>query len=161
MLDAVSSTESTEDTLVRGGCMSTGAEGKSDDQRTVSTERLEGTSTTLGGEERREGTVEDGSMDGTLGYIMSRKACRIGSLGTTKSDRSLKVVPRLGCTTLGGTAIGPEGVENVSVGDVDGDGLPRCVRPKAGSGGNPGEGVRLSVIGESRVWRKEPTTDSV
>jgi len=160
MLDAVSSTESTEDTLVRGGCMSTGAEGKSDDQRTVSTERLEGTSTTLGGEERREGTVEDGSMDGTLGYIMSRKACRIGSLGTTESDRSLKVVPRLACATLGEAAIGPEGVENVSVGDVDGD-ATRGVRPKAGSGGNSGEGVRLSVIGESRVWRKEPTTDSV
>jgi hypothetical protein len=144
MLETVSSTE---DTLVRGGgCMITGAEGKSDDQRTVSTERLEGTSTTLGGEERIEGVLEEGSNDGTLGYIMSNKACRIGSLA---------------CGTLGGGAIGPEGVENVSVGDVDGDGLPRGVRPKAGSGGNPGEGVRLSVMGESRVWRKEPTTDSV
>jgi hypothetical protein len=129
---------SNEDTLARsGGGTSTGAEGKSDDQRMASTERLGGISTRGG---------EDALEDGSLRFIMSNKDCRVGSIGTARSDRTLEVVIRLG---LRGGAIWPEGVEIVSIVDVDGDGPPRGVQPNAGSGGTAGEGVRLSLIGES------------
>jgi hypothetical protein len=144
---------SNEDTLARsGGGASTGAEGKSDDQRMASTERLGGIST------RGEGTLEDGS----LRLIMSNK-CRVGSLSTARSDRTLEVVTRLACGTLRGGAIGPEGVEIVSIVEVDGDGPPSGVtevQPNSRIEGTPGEGVRLSLIGESWVRCKEPTTDS-
>lgn len=137
---------SNEDTLARsGGGTSTGAEGKSDDQRMASTERLGGTSTRGG---------EDALEDGSLRFIMSNKDCCIGSLGTARSDRTLA------CGGLRGGAIWPEGVEIVSIVDVDGDGPPRGVQPNAGNGGTAGDGVRLSLIGESWVRRKEPTTDS-
>jgi hypothetical protein len=143
---------SNEDTLARsGGDTSTGAEGNSDDQRIVSTERLGGIST-------REG--EDALKDGSFKFIMSNKDCRVGSLGTAKSDRPLKVVRRLACGALREGAIGPEGVGIVSTVDVDGDGPSRGMQPNAGSGGPTGEGVRLSLIGESWVRRMEPTTDS-
>jgi len=117
----------------------------------VSTERLEGISTRGG---------EDALEDGSLRFIMSNKDCRVGSLGTARSDRTLEVVRRLACGALRGGGIGPEGVEIVSIVDVDGDGLPRGVQPNAGSGGTAGEGVRLSLIGESWARRKEPTTNS-
>jgi len=155
---------SNEDTLARrGGGTSTGAEGKSDDQRMDSTERLGGISTRGGAKglsndqsTRGGGTLEDGS----LRFVMSSKDCRVGSLGAARSDRTLEVVKKLACGALGGGAIGPVGVEIVSIVDVDGDGPPRGVQPNAGSGGTAGEGVRLSLIGESWVRRKEPTTDS-
>jgi hypothetical protein len=143
---------SNEDTLARnGGGTSTGAEGKSDDQRMASTERLGGSSTRGG---------EDALEDGSLRFIMSNKDCRVGSLGTARSDRILEVVTRVACGGLRGGAIWSEGVEIVPIVDVDGDGPPRGVQPNAGSGGTAGEGVRLSLIGESWVRRKEPTTDS-
>ena len=56
--------------------------------------------------------------------------------------------------------IGPEGVEKVSIVDVDGEGPLGGMEPKGGSEGTAGEGVRLSVIGESWVQRIDPTTDS-
>ncbi len=140
---------SNEDTLARsGGGTSIGAEGKSDDQRMASTERLGGISTRGG---------EDALEDGSLRFIMSSKDCRVGSLGTARSDRTLEVVPRLARGALRGGAIEPEGVVIVSIVDVDGDGPLRGVRPNTGTAG---EGVRLSLIGESWEWRKEPTTDS-
>jgi len=117
----------------------------------ASTERLGGISTRGG---------EDALEDGSLRFIMSSKDCRVGSLGTGRSDRTLEVVTRLACGALKGGAIEPEGVEIVSIVDVDGDGPPRGRQPNAGSGGTAGEGVRLSLIGESWVRRKEPTTDS-
>jgi hypothetical protein len=107
---------SNEDTLARsGGGTSTGAEGKSDDHRTASTERL-GTISTRGDED----ALEDGSPK----FIMSSKDCRVGSLGTARSDRTLEVVTRLACGALMGGAIGPEGVEIVSIVDEDSDGPP-------------------------------------
>jgi hypothetical protein len=45
--------------------------------------------------------------------------------------------------------LGPEGVENVSIVDVDGEGPLSDTRPKAGSEGISGDGVLLSVIVES------------
>ena len=145
---------SNDDTLARsGGGTSTGAEGKSDDQRMASTERLGGISTRGG---------EDALEDGSLKFIMSNKDCRVGSLSTARSDRTLEVVTRLACGTLRGGAIGPEGVEIVSIVEVDGDGPPSGVRPNAGIEieWTAGEEVRLSLIGESWVRCKEPTTDS-
>jgi len=142
---------SNEDTLARsGGGTSTGAEGKSDDQRMASIERLGGIST-------REG--EDALEDGSLRFIMSNRDCRVEPWGTARSDRTLEVVTRLACGGLRGGAIRLEGVGIVSIVDVDGDGPPRGVQPNAGDG-TTGEGVRLSLIGESWVRRKEPTTDS-
>ncbi len=125
----------------------------------ASTERLGGIST-RGGEESENPLTEDALEGGSLRFIMSNKDCRLGSLGTTQSDRTLEVVAKLACGTLWEGAIGPEGVETVSIVDVDGDGPPGGVQPNAGSGGNTGEGVRLSLIGERLVRRKEPTTDS-
>jgi len=143
---------SNEDTLARsGGGSSTGADGKSDVQRMASTERLGGIST-RGGKEALE--------DRSLRFIMSYKDRRVVSLGTARFDGTLEVVTRLACEALGGGAIWPEGVESVSIVNVDGDGPPRGVQPNAGSGGTAGEGVRLSLIVESWVRRKEPTTDS-
>jgi hypothetical protein len=150
-----------EDALARsGGGTSTGAEGKSDDQRTASTERPKGIST-RGGEEVENPSTEDALGDSSLRFIMSRKDCGVESLGTTKSGRILEIVTRPACGALEGGTIEPEGVEIVSIVDVGGDGPLRGVRPNGGSGGMAaGEGVRLSLIGESWVWRKEPTTDS-
>jgi hypothetical protein len=54
-----------------------------------------------------------------------------------------------------------EGVENVSIEDVDGDGQFAGVRPNAGGGGTVDYGEVLSVIGESEVLRIDLTTDSV
>jgi hypothetical protein len=102
--------------------------------------------------------MDDALDDVSLGYITSIQVCRVGSLGTIKSPGTLRDVRRPG---RGPPTFGPEGVENVSVVDVDGDGPLSGVRPKAGSGGIAGEGVRLSVIVERRVRRIEPTTDSV
>jgi hypothetical protein len=48
-----------------------------------------------------------------------------------------------------------EGVENVSIEDVDGDGPFAGVRPKAGGGGTADDGEVLSVIGERDVLRIE------
>lgn len=111
---------------------------------------------TRGGEEIEKSVIEGELEDGTLGYIMSINDSRVGSLGAPASGRTLT------CEALAGEAIGPEGVRIVSiVVDVDGDGLPFGVRPKAGGGGTAGEEVRLSLIGESWVRCKEPTTDSV
>ena len=108
------------------------------------------------GSEGRE--MDDALDDVSLGYITSIQVCRAGSLGNIKSPGALRDVIRPG---RGPPTFRPEGVENVSVVDVDGDGPLRGARPKAGSGGIAGEGVRLSVIGESWVRRIEPTTDSV
>ena len=54
-----------------------------------------------------------------------------------------------------------EGVENVSIDDVDGDGPFAGVRPNAGGGGTVDDGEVLSVIGDNGALRKDPTTDSV
>lgn len=108
------------------------------------------------GSEGRE--MDDALDEVSLGYITSIQVCRVGSLGTIKSPGTLRDVIKPG---RGAPTFRPEGVENVSVVDVDGDGPLSGVRPKAGSGGIAGEGVRLSVIGESWVRRIEPTTDSV
>jgi hypothetical protein len=70
MLETVSSTE---DAVASGGRTTTGAEGKSDDQVTVSIDRLRGISTRGGGEAVNP-SIEDALEDGTPGYIMSRKA---------------------------------------------------------------------------------------
>ncbi len=153
---------SNEDTLARsGGGTRTGAEGKSDDQRTDSTERLKGIST-RGGEEVENPSTEDALGDSSLRFIMSSKDCGVGSLGITKSGRILEVVTRPACGALEGGTIEPEGVEIVSIVDVGGDGPLKGVQPNGGNGGTvaAGEGVRLSLIGESWVRRKEPTTDS-
>jgi hypothetical protein len=61
----------------------------------------------------------------------------------------------------GGFRTRREGVENVSIEDVDGEGPFAGVRPKAGGGGTVDDGEVLSVIGERFVLRKDPTTDSV
>ena len=119
-----------------------------------SIERLEGIST-RGGEDIEKSVIEGALEDGTLGYIMSINASRVRSLGAPKSGRTLD------CEALAGEAIAPGGVDSVSTVDVDGDGPPFGVRPKAGGGGTVGEEVRLSSIGESWVRYKEPTTDSV
>jgi hypothetical protein len=80
---------------------------------------------------------------------MSIQVSRVGSLGTIKSRGTLRDGMRPGRGTPGGPTLMPEGVENVSIVDVDGDGPLSGVRPKAGSEGISGEGVRLSVIVES------------
>lgn len=116
-----------------------GAKGLSNDQSTRGGEALE---------------------DRSLRFVMSSKDCRVGSLGTARCGRTLEFSTRLGRVAFGGGAIEPGGVEIVSIVDVDGDGPPRGVQLNAGSGGTAGEGVRLSLIGESWVRRKEPTTDS-
>ena len=54
-----------------------------------------------------------------------------------------------------------EGVENVSIEDVDGDGPFAGVQPNAGGDGTVDDGEVLSVIGDNDVLRKDPTTDSV
>ena len=54
-----------------------------------------------------------------------------------------------------------EGVENVSIEDVDGDGPFVGVRPNTGGGGMVDNGEVLSVIGDNDVLRIDPTTDSV
>jgi hypothetical protein len=54
-----------------------------------------------------------------------------------------------------------EGVENVSIEDVDGEGPFAGVRPNAGGGGIADDGDVLSVIVESRLLCIDPTTDSV
>jgi len=105
--------------------------------------------------------MDDALEDVSLGYIMSIQVCRVGSLGTIKSRGTLKDVIRPGRGAPGGPTFRAEGVENVSIDDVDGDGPLSDVRPKGGSDGTGGEGVVLSVIRESCVWHMEPTTDSV
>jgi hypothetical protein len=54
-----------------------------------------------------------------------------------------------------------EGVENVSIEDVYGDGLFAGVRPNAGGGCTVDHGEVFSVIRESDVLHIDPTTDSV
>ena len=54
-----------------------------------------------------------------------------------------------------------EGVENVSIEDVDGDGPFAGVWPNARGGGTVDDGEVLSVIGDNDVLRIDPTTDSV
>ncbi|KAI0296505.1 hypothetical protein B0F90DRAFT_1033470 [Multifurca ochricompacta] len=147
-----------EDTLVTqeeppsgaGRSTTTGADGKSDDQRTVSAERGGGISTRGGGEGIENPSSDDGLDDGSLGYIVPCQACGIGPLGTINSGRG-----------TGGFTIRPEGVENVSIEDVDGDDPLGGVRPKDGMVRTPDEGVRHSVIVERWVRRIDPTTDSV
>ena len=51
-------------------------------------------------------------------------------------------------------------MENVSIEDVDGEGLFAGVRPTAEGGGTIDDGEVLSVIGDNDVLRKDPTTDS-
>ena len=66
--------------------------------------------------------------------------------------------------TVGGfrTTRGREGVENVSIEDVEGEGPFAGVRPNAGGGGTADDDWEVrSVIGESEVLRIDPTTDSV
>lgn len=102
------------------------------------------------------------SMDDTIeedrGYIPNQ----FGALcleGATDSDRGAVDTENLLCGTVGGFRKMPEGVENVSIEDVDGDGPFAGARPKAG--GTAEDGEVLSVIGESDVLRIDPTTDSV
>lgn len=80
---------------------------------------------------------------------MSIQVSRVGSLGTIKSRGTLRDVMKLGRGAPGGPTLGPEGVENVSIVDVDGEGPLSDTRPKAGSEGISGDGVLLSVIVES------------
>jgi hypothetical protein len=157
MLDAVSSTKSAEDTLVRCRGIITGAEGKSDDQRTVSTERLEGTSTTLGGEERKEGTVEDGRhtrvhhvKEGLMHRIVGYH--RVRSLSQSGTKAGLRNIGR-------GSDRARRRRELLGRGR--GRRRRRPTEAESQQWREPRRRVRVSVIGESRVWRKVPTTDSV
>jgi hypothetical protein len=106
--------------------------------------------------------IDDPLEDDSLGYIMSIQVWRVGSLGSPKSRGILRDViwPGRGASE-GPPTIRPDGVEKVSIVDVDGDDPLSGVRPKAGREGIAGEDVRLSVMGESREWCMEPTTDSV
>jgi hypothetical protein len=63
--------------------------------------------------------------------------------------------------TVGGFRFTAEGVENVSMEDVDGDGPFAGVRPNAGGGGTVDDGEVLSVIGERALLRIDLTSDSV
>jgi len=110
-----------------------------------------------GGEGIENPSKDDALENGSLGYLVS---IHIGSLGTTNSDCTLEGGTRPFRDAPGGPMIGPEGVEKVSIVDVDGEGPLGGMEPKAGSGGTAGEGVRLSVIGESCVQRIDSTTDS-
>jgi hypothetical protein len=143
-----------------GRSTTTGADGKSDDQRTDSTGRREGISH-CGGEGIENPSIDGALEDGPLGYIIPSQVCGVRLSGTNNSDGTLEVVTRPASGAPGGFTVRPEGVENVSIVEVDGDGPFGGLRPKAGREGTAGEGVRLSVIVESRVWRMDPTTDSV
>jgi hypothetical protein len=61
----------------------------------------------------------------------------------------------------GGFRTTQNGVENVSIEDVDGEGPFAGVRPNASGGGIADEGEDLSVIVESRPLCMNPTTVSV
>jgi len=80
---------------------------------------------------------------------MSIQVSRVGSLGTIKSRGTLRDVIKPGRGAPGGPTLRPEGVENVSIADVDGEGPLSDARPKAGSEAISGEGVLLSVMVES------------
>ena len=54
-----------------------------------------------------------------------------------------------------------DGIEKVSIEDVDDDSLFVGVWPNAGVGGTVDDGEVLSVIGDKDVLCKDPTTDSV
>jgi hypothetical protein len=54
-----------------------------------------------------------------------------------------------------------EGVENVSIEDVDGEGPLAGVRPNAGGGGTADDGDVLLVIVDSRLLCIDPTIDAV
>ena len=54
-----------------------------------------------------------------------------------------------------------EGVENVSIEDVDGDGPFAGVQPNARGNNAVDDGEVLSVIRDNDILCKDPTTDSV
>jgi hypothetical protein len=158
---------SCEDILVRpspvaGRSTTTGAVGKSDDQRTESTGRRGGSST-RGGEAIDNPSIDGAVDEGPLGYIILSQFCGIWLSATNGSDRTLEVGTRPARSALGGPTVKPEGVENVSIVEVGGDEPFGRVPRKDGGEGTIGdsEGVRLSVIVERWVRRMDPTTDSV
>ena len=81
--------------------------------------------------------------------------------GATESDRAAVDTENLLGGTPGGFRTTREGVENVSVDEVAGDGPFAGVRPKAGGVGTADDWDVLSVIGDSEVLRIDPMTDSV
>ena len=82
-------------------------------------------------------------------------------MGVPYSDRGAVDTENLLDGTTGGFRTTREGVEIVSVDDVDGDGPLAGVRPKAGGGGTAHDWDVLSMRGERDVLRIDPTTDSV
>ena len=54
-----------------------------------------------------------------------------------------------------------EGIENVLIEDVDGDGLFTGMQLNTGGDGTVDDGEVLSVIEDNNVLCKDPTTDSV
>src|ERR1700761_6105000 len=81
--------------------------------------------------------------------------------GATDSDRGAAETENLLGGTPGGFRTTREGVENVSVDDVDGDGPFAGVPPKAGSRGTADDWDVLSVRSDNVVPRIDSTTDSV
>lgn len=96
----------------------------------------------------------DETVEAVRGYIVPNQLGAICPEGTVDTENLLGGTP-------GGFRMIPDGVENVSIEDVDGDGPFAGARPKGGGGGIADDWEVLSVIGESGVLRIDPTTDSV
>ena len=102
-----------------------------------SIERLEEIST-RGGKGIEKSVIESALEDGTLGYTLSINVCPVVSTDATKFGHTLA------CRASAGEAIAQEGVDDVSIADVDSDVPPLGVRPKAIGGGTVGEEVTFT-----------------
>lgn len=96
----------------------------------------------------KSSTVDAVGVGEGRGYTIPNQFGGICPGGTT-SDRGAVDTENLLCGTAGGFKMTREGVENVSIEDVDGDGPFAGVRPKAGGVGTADDGEVLSEIGES------------
>ncbi len=70
----------------------------------------------------------DDMVEEDRGYTIPNQCGAVCPEGAVDTENLL-------CGTAGGIRVTPEGVENVSIEDVDGDGPFAGVRPKAGGGG--------------------------